>query len=290
MNDAIKLYAFLLGKRIAAQRPRVAGNGRVIPKDGVYYIGDTQKVLNDYTKAKMTLTSGEYFPEPILDDDIYVYGDYEYRYNKRYSGSAWTSDTTLSGWGAKILDVTKETYPSYLENINGTQLAALSYTFRDCATITDISNISIPPGVTNAYGMFYGCANLKKIINFEIPSWLTSANYMFAYCNNLEDISGLLINSGIKNLNHLFYKCTLLGDVTGLVIPKSVTEGMSYMFAYCENMSGTIYVNAESLSSYYRCFYGTTQPITLVGTGTDANKAVLELLAGTANNGNVTIA
>lgn len=289
MNEAIQLYAFLLGKRIAAQRPRIPGSGRIIPEGGVYYIGDTQKTLNSYTKAKMTLVPGEYFPNPILADDIYVYGDYEYRYNKRYSGSSWTVDTTLSGWGARVLDATKSTYPSYLENINGKQLSALSYTFRDCDVITEISDIRIPHGVTNAYGMFYGCENLKTITNFEIPSWLTDASYMFAYCNNLEDISGLSINNGIQNLSDLFYKDTLLGDVTGLVIPESVTN-MYYMFAYCENMSGTIYVNTESLKSYSRCFYGTTKPITLVGTGTAANRAVLELLVGTANNGNVTIA
>jgi hypothetical protein len=58
---------------------------------------------------------------------------------------------------------------------------------------------------------------------------------------------------------------------------------MGSTFYDCTSLTGTITINA-SPSSYASCFAGTTQPITLSGSST-----VLNELAATATNGNVTV-
>ena len=62
-------------------------------------------------------------------------------------------------------------------------------------------------------------------------------------------------------------------------------------FSDCTKLSGTITINANikdystSTSYYTSCFKGTTQPIVLVG----SNTTMLEKLATTSSNGNVTV-
>jgi hypothetical protein len=58
---------------------------------------------------------------------------------------------------------------------------------------------------------------------------------------------------------------------------------MDRTFIGCTSLTGTIEINANP-TSYTNCFDGTTQPIVLTGSST-----VLDKLAATATNGNVTV-
>ena len=194
---------------------------------------------------------------------------------------------------------------------NAVSVTDMEEAFRNCGWITDISTLKIPASVTTMKGIFRE-TNVANISGFVIPEGVTDLSYAF-YQTDIADISGLVLPSsvttigsmftytpieniagfaipnGVTSMGNAFAHCDSLTDVTGLVIPASVTNMMSAFFN-CDNLNGTIQVNAESLEYYSSAFRLTQQPITLTGTGTAANTAVLNLLAGTADNGNVTVA
>jgi hypothetical protein len=108
-----------------------ASGENVIPKGGTYYVGVTSTELGNYGGATHVYRAGQQFPETVKDGDVYVYGDYEYRYNmsvsKRTSSGAyvsfpeyfWLSNNNLNKWGVRILDRNKEKYGVILESVNG---------------------------------------------------------------------------------------------------------------------------------------------------------------------------
>lgn len=317
-KNSVMLAGWLSGRRIAGGRGQQDLN--VIPKGGTYYIGVTSTSLGDYTGATRILTAGDAFPETVSSGDVYVYEDYEYRYGYRYGGISATRWSSLFAieWGVRVLDDTKSAYTDMLSTINGKDVASVYKTFADCAALVTAPAVS-EKAQTLALA-FKGCTSLADVSRIAIPSSISTLTQAFEGCTSLEDLSGLTIMPGVRILRKLFYGCTglrsifdlqipssvvymddcfygcvLLADVSGLVIPYSVTN-LDRCFYGCENMTGTIRVDGEEI--YYEgitnncctdCFYGTVQPITLTGTGTEANTAVLELLAATANNGNVTI-
>lgn len=73
-----------------------------IPEGGTYYVGVTSTQLGDYTGYTQKLEKGDEFPAISSPGDVYVYGDYEYRYNFTYgmyddgTGGVWSeySQTT----------------------------------------------------------------------------------------------------------------------------------------------------------------------------------------------------
>jgi hypothetical protein len=100
---------------------------------------------------------------------------------------------------------------------------------------------------------FSQCHQLKRTPEF--PESVTSLEYAFAYCFALTQAS---------------------------TIPGSVTN-MDGTFVACSALTGSIVINATP-ASYLSCFASTTQPIVLNGSST-----VLNELAATGNNGNVTV-
>ena len=104
-----------------------------VPKGATYYVGTTSKELGDYTGATATYTEGQAFPSEVQNGDIYVYGDYEYRYNQYTLGINWIDETEnpLNGWGARVLDKTKSSYGEIITYINGKVVNCLKATFND---------------------------------------------------------------------------------------------------------------------------------------------------------------
>ena len=96
------------------------------------------------------------------------------------------------------------------------------------------------------------------------------------YGTILSEISGV----PMTNMGGTFNGCFSL--ITAPTIPNSVTD-MSWAFYRCASLTGTIEINVNP-TNYSRCFYGTTQPITLTG-----SSPILSELAATSTNDNVTV-
>ena len=299
----------------------------VIPEGGTYYVGVTATSLRDYSGATETYSAGQEFPATVNDGDVYVYGDYEYRYNRSTNGyGSWNTYTSQNGWGVNVLDKTKTTCGEILTSINNANVVSLentfynftnltvapaipnnvtnmSYTFRGCTGLTDVSDLIIPNSVTVMSYTFADCTGLTDISDLIIPSSLTKMWYTFKGCtglteapvipNSVTNMNGTfncctsltkapVIPSSVTEMSYTFYGCTGLTDVSNLVIPSGVTN-MMHTFEDCTNLTGEIEINVSILWADSNCFYGTKKPIKIIGSTT-----LKAGLAATANNGNVT--
>ena len=252
--------------------------------------------------GKIIYNTGENLPCGYIsvDNDIYTYGNYKYTYL-----------TVSNGWKVEInTDVTDKNQTSYgtiLESINGQPVTNMSYTFRECTSLTTAPEI--PNSVTNMYMTFYGCTALttatvipnsvtnmyptfKNCTNLTtapvIPNSVTSMHSTFSGCTALTTAPDMSKATSVTDMSYAFERCTAL--TTAPEIPNSVTI-MYSTFSGCTALTGTITINANiknysTSSAYYSyCFNGTTQPIVLVG----SNTAMLEKIATTSTNGNVTV-
>lgn len=229
----------------------------IIPSGGTYYIGVTSTKVNDYTGATTTLSAGDSFPDVVSDGDVYVYGDYEYRYNyygaKQFIGSSikWTANDKQQGWGVSVLSKTKTSYGNILSAINdatvNTAQAAfmgcsslvtapqvpntifdLSYAFYGCSALEAVP--ALPSSIANLSYAFYNCSSLSDPPS--IPYGITSLYYTFYGCKKLSALPCMPI--GLKHLSQTFYGCTSLTEVDN--IPCTV-ESLYYTFANCTSLT-----------------------------------------------------
>ena len=142
----------------------------------------------EFTKADGT-TPGDI--NNLEMGDIVKYGDYEYHYNQKYYthrfGAGWSDDETIDGWGAKVLDSSKEKYGELCGLIYGKNLKNIDFLFGSGGGNGSQSIIKapeIPYGVVSMASTFQHCENLKKVA--KIPSTVKKINYCFAGCVNLE--------------------------------------------------------------------------------------------------------
>ena len=121
-------------------------------------------------------------------------------------------------------------------------------------------------------------AYIKKA-GYEEFYKVTSLDCTFYRYENLEIAPE--IPSDVTNMAYTFWRLPNL--VTAPEIPSGVTN-MDATFQLCENLTGTVVINATTLNNMYDAFYGTVKPIVLKGTS-----PYLAELAATAKNGNVTV-
>ena len=179
-------------------------------------------------------------------------------------------------------------------------VVGLMGTFSVCSSLTTAPKI--PNSVTELGMAFSGCENLKTYVgstdadgdfsNYVIPTGVKGMANMFDECIALKIPPQ--IPTTVTDISNTFYGCTSL--TTAPEIPENVKE-MYQTFYNCSSLTGTIQINTDKINANdeetsvtnngYQCFYGTTKPIIL--NGTNENIETLELLAGTANNNNVTI-
>ena len=252
---------------VLGQVEEVLKHSGIIPEGGTYYVaggegmtGDFTGLTGDYTGATAVYTAGDEFPTPT-QGDVYVYGDYEYRYNKErdfIGGAAPWYNVELNGWSVVVRDITKTTYGNILLSINNKPIVSMLDTFIECDKLTKAPDI--PETVTNLMYAFGGCKALQEAPT--IPENVTSIHGMFSICSSLTTLpEGFTIPNTVTDFGHCFYGCTLL--------------------------TGTIEVNANITDRQYydMCFTGTTKPITITGSCSTETKSAL---AATAENGNVT--
>lgn len=245
-----------------------------IPKGGELHVGvlnDSERetfmgyevspttTIGDYTTATACYSPGDAFPEVMQVGDVYICGDYEYRFNQVWVyglGGVWLPvwllfDEYEEGWGARVLDDTQEGYGEILPSING-----------------------VP--VVNLYMTFRGCSNLKK--SPSLPSEVANLSHAYNGCISMK--TAPVIPEAVNNLNGTFVGCISLRKAP--VIPESV-EHMYETFRNCKSLTGTVVINGNLLISG-RCFVGTEQPIYLSGACSEWQK---EILAESANYNNI---
>lgn len=217
--------------------------GWVVPEDGTYYVGVTSTTLGTYTGATATYTAGQQLPCGYVaqEKDVYVSGDYEYRYNYYYENvngtSKWWLNSSQNGWSVKALSTTKATYGEIQVSINGKPVTDMTDTFDSC---TNLESITIPDSVTSiGANAFSGCENLTTV-TFGENSQLTSIG------------------------ESAFYKCK---NLTSITIPDSVTNIDGYAFYSCNNLTSIIFGDNSQLATIGEWAFAGPKPtnITLSG-------------------------
>lgn len=228
-----------------------------IPVGGAYYVGVTSNALGDYSGATATYTSGDEFPSTVSDGDVYVYEDYEYRYNYRCERSIfdykWISCGEQNGWDARVLDDSKTTYREILTTINEADVTSLFYTFYECKSLTSAGVPSIPCTVENMYSTFSRCSALVDASNIDIPNCVTNLGKAFYVCGALTIAPTISQCANLTDMTTTFGGCGSLvsysgsededGDFSGYVIPNSVTKMGSDEF-----YTGGIFQSCTSLT------------------------------------------
>lgn len=233
----------------------------IIPNGGIYTIASTGEVrVGDGVSV---------FPETTETGDIYVYGDYEYRYGYSYyfedyeGEGSWISsisgnlfkDGEKIGWGVAVRDNSKSSYGEILGYINYQPVNSLSFTFYKC------KNMATAP---------------------EIPD--TTVTLYHAFDSSGVRVAPKIPNS-VKYMWCAFRECKSLK--TASAIPAYVKQ-LGYCFIGCSSLTGDIEINTNSLETTEGglscCFYDTNLPITLTG-----GSLKLSEIAATANNGNVSV-
>jgi hypothetical protein len=197
---------------------RVSGNisGAKIPVGGTYYVGVTVTTVGDYTGATKTYQAGSSFPSTVSTGDVYVYGDYEYRYNAYYfTATTWVIDETQNGWGVRALSRKEKEYSAILPSVNGKPITNLHDLFAGCPLFTTLpSNFIIPDTVTVTESMFYGCAGLTTLPDgFTIPSNVKNVKAMFYACTMFS--GEIIINANPSNTTQCFYGASYPILITG---------------------------------------------------------------------------
>ncbi|MEE0929961.1 MAG: leucine-rich repeat protein [Acutalibacteraceae bacterium] len=270
-----------------------------IHSGGIYYVGVTSTTKGSYTGATATYTNKADFPATPSTGDVYVCGDYEYRYNVRVNPAdlSLIQDETMDGWNVMCLSYSAGSSP-ILETICGKPVVNMDYTFNNFSTMTTSPAI---PSTVKSLQMTYTASGLT--VAPEIPDGLENMNTAFAFCSSLqtgpskipgsvkdmtaafEGCSALLaapeIEDGVETMTSAFADCSSMTSGPS-TIPSSVTLLMN-TFRGCSSLTGTMTINTDTYN-YGNMFNGTTQPIVLNGSSVN-----LSSIAGTSTNGNVTV-
>lgn len=241
----------------------------VIPDGGTYYaLGDRSSGswgIGNYSDAIEIYYSGEEFPDEVSNGDIYVYGDYEYRYQCGYEGW-WYNSYTSFNWGVTAIDNTKSTYSKILGSINGKDVDNLAGTFWNCSNID--KSPQLPKCVKNMSYTFYHSALSEPPV---IPDGVTRIYRAFESCKNLKQAP--VLSDTINDMEYAFLDCS------ALEVPPVIHNNITYMqeaFSGCTSLSGTIEINAENLIRYDGVLFDTN--ITEI-TGSIPDELKAEILA-----------
>lgn len=216
-----------------------------IPEGGIYYVSATKNetALGDYSQATAIYEAGDNFPDVINNGDVYVFGDYEYRYQCGYEGD-WLNDYVSLNWGVTVRDRSKTSYGNILHSINGSPVNNLTGIFWECKNL--VKSPQLPPEGKYMVGSFWHCSSMK-----EAPVIPENASFLlntFYYCIALEKAP--TIPSGAEDIENIFYGCS--------------------------SLSGSVEINGEHLSVYTNALKGTN--ITEI-TGTISDELKANILA-----------
>lgn len=213
-----------------------------IPEGGYYYVGVTSAHNNkNYSvgyECSAKYGPGEEFPETVSEGDVYVYGDYQYRYNQSYYWYSngvkdWGVKSTQNGWGVRVLSDSKTSYGEILSAINGVSVNSLDYTFAYCKSL-NVSPV-IPNTIVSMTNSFDNCTALSENGLPVIPASVNSMKYTFAR-SGITNLNNYLIPNNVTNMEGAFNGCKSLVEISEFVIPSSVTS-VQATFAGCDNLT-----------------------------------------------------
>lgn len=152
-----------------------------------------------------------------------------------------------------------------------------------CAKNTALTEaISIPVGVNDLRYAFQNCTSLT--LPPELPEGMTNLLSAFIGCSGLQYLPD--VPSTVTNMNYTFQGCTAATRAPS-VIPAKVSS-MESTFRACNNIDGTIEINAANLNNYATCFLSAcSNSGAIVLTG---SCPLLAELAATNTAGKVTVA
>ena len=222
----------------------------IIPDGGTYYVSATSiddvTCIGDYSQAEAVYYEGDEFPKEVKHGDVYVYGDYEYRYQCGYEG-IWYGDYELYNWGVTVIDSTKSEYGNILSYINGKAVDNLSAVYWYCDNIEKSPQL---PATTKIMNYAFYCSSLVEPP--VIPDGVKELYRTFDSCSRLK--TAPVLPSSVSEINYTFADCTALE--TPPVIHENITD-MRETFSGCTSLYGTIEINAQNISCYERALYKT---------------------------------
>ena len=173
---------------------------------GRYMTGVTSTTVGDYTGATATYATGETVPEEPAFGDVYVYGDYEYRYNAYLYNDTATkySKNEFNGWSVRALNTSKKAYGEILSEINGKPIVSAQYTFARCLDME--TSPAIPATVTSMEGTFYYCPSLTE--SPVIPNGVVNLANAYYLCDAMAECP--VSPSSVTNMEETFYCCSLI--------------------------------------------------------------------------------
>lgn len=148
------------------ESPAISKSFKSAAMDNVYYVGVTSNRLGNFTGCTAHYTDPADFPTPQRGD-VYISGDYEYRYEKGYytapyNNVEWTDTYSYyylrnaeytDGWGVRVRDKNKTSYSQVLESIAGKPIKYLDCTFAGTKVVS-LEDFVIPSGVVSLYRAF----------------------------------------------------------------------------------------------------------------------------------------
>lgn len=215
-----------------------ANHSDKIPTGGTYYRGVTNNTPGNYSGATQTISSGQNIGPGAINPeygDVYVYGDYEYRYNRTATSDHYwnSSNNNLGGWGVIILNRSKVSYGQVLWEIADKPIISLNFTFGDADNLGRAPEV--PPSVTSMYRAFNHCDEMLTAP--KIPEGVTSTHGCFSDCYALREPSNIPSTvRGTDGMSYMFYDC-----VSMLYAPKSFptdtsVTSMDRMFWDCQSI------------------------------------------------------
>lgn len=188
--------------------------------NGVYLVGVKDTNTGDYTGATAMYKAGEALPAP-QNGDVYVKGDYEYRYNYRWNVNVdkWESNWRNLGWGVRVLDDTKVSYDKILSTVNGQPVGLLFDTYFACENM--VYAPELPETAKELCGTFGNCTSLKE--SPVIPEGVIFLGNVYQFCKSM----------------------TVVPEV-----PDSVEDIQSYLFYGCNALTGTLSVPCTAVIGY----------------------------------------
>ena len=124
-------------------------------------------------------------------------------------------------------------------------LTSLSYSFYQCSSLTDVSNI--PSSVTNMYRTFYYCYDLENVS--DLPDGVTNVNYTFYRCESL--MTAPKLGKSTTVLDYTFYGCEYLETVPEF--PPNITK-LTGTFSGCSKLTSVPDI-PNSVTDMSNCFY-----------------------------------
>lgn len=220
-------------------------------------------------------------PENPVTGDVFIYGDYEYRYNMYYHyAGTWSENEEYEGWGARVLDHTKTSYQRPLSMIGSTPVVSLRATYQDCTNL--VKAPKIPNTIVYMQYAYERCDSLTDV-NINIPGSVRTLAYAFRECTSADFKNAPTIPEGVEDMTDTYQDCINL--VTPSNVPSTVThlngtyqdcsslesapdlttgtslKQISSIFSGCTSLPSDMsnYIIPSTVTSGYRMFENCTQ-------------------------------